>query len=102
MSFATRGRLGGDSGGAVKLGPGLSFSWSRLIKNLICIRRIFLLLILISLVVFSLSYSLEIMLNGREYVEGDTYSTPFTNILGSIIMVLTIIIAWRWKPKKKP
>ena len=77
-------------------------SKSRLIKNLICIRRIFLLLILISLVVFSLSYSLEIMLNGREYVEGDTYSTPFTNILGSIIMVLTIIITWRWKPKKKP
>jgi hypothetical protein len=23
------GRLGGDSGGAVKLGPGLSFSWKR-------------------------------------------------------------------------
>ena len=26
---ATWGRLGGDSGGAVKLGPGLSFSWKR-------------------------------------------------------------------------
>lgn len=42
------------------------------------------------------------MLHGRESVEGDTYSTPETNIAGSIIMVVTIIIAWRWKPKKKP
>ena len=77
-------------------------SKSRLIKNLIWIRRNFLLLILISLVVFLLSYSLEIMLDGREYAEGDTYSTSFTNIVGSIIMVLTIIIAWRRKPRKKP
>jgi len=71
-------------------------------KYLIWIRRIFLLLISISLFAFLLIFSLEIMLHGREYVEGDTYSTPETNIAGSIIMVLTIIIAWRWKPKKKP
>jgi hypothetical protein len=27
------GRLGGDSGGAVKLGPGLSFLWKRAIVS---------------------------------------------------------------------
>ena len=59
-------------------------------------------LILFSLLVCFLVASIFWMITGTEPVEGDTYSTPESNVAGTIIIFGMIIVAWlRTTSKKK-
>lgn len=44
-------------------------------------------LILVSLIVWLIGISIFILLHGWDPIEGDTYSRPSTNILGTIIIL---------------
>ena len=78
-------------------------SRARLMKYLIWSRRVVLVLILLSLFVSFLVASIFWMMSGVEPVEGDTYSTPETNVVGTFIVLGTVIVAWiRSRRKKKP
>ena len=59
-------------------------------------------LILLSLLVYFLVASIFWMMSGVDPVEGDTYSTPGSNVAGTIIIFGTLIFGWvRSKRKKK-
>ena len=78
-------------------------SRARLMKYLIWSRRVVLVLILFSLFVSFLVASIFWMMSGVEPVEGDTYSTPETNVVATFIVLGTVIVAWtRSRRKKKP
>jgi hypothetical protein len=77
-------------------------SRERLKKCLIWSRRFVLVLVLFSLFVSFLVASIFWMMSGVEPVEGDTYSTPETNVVATFIILGTIIFAWiRSRRKKK-
>lgn len=58
-------------------------------------------LILFSLLVCFLVASIFWMITGTEPVEGDTYSTPESNVAGTIIIFGMIIVAWVRSTSKK-
>jgi len=58
-------------------------------------------LILLSLLVCFLVASIFWMITGTEPVEGDTYSDPAANVLGTIIIFGMIIVAWERSTSKK-
>lgn len=70
-------------------------------KYLVWTRRVVLMLILFSLLVSFLVVSIFWMMSGVDPVEGDTYSTPGSNIAGTIIILGTIIYGWARSKRKK-
>ena len=58
-------------------------------------------LILFSLLVCFLVASIFWMMSGVDPVEGDTYSDPGANLLGTIIIFGTIYVAWKRSQSKK-
>ena len=58
-------------------------------------------LILFSLFVSFLVASIFWMMSGVEPVEGDTYSTPETNVVATFIVLGTVIVAWTRSRRKK-
>ena len=71
-------------------------------KYLIWSRRVILVLVLFLLFVTFLVASIFWMMSGVEPVEGDTYSTPETNVVATFIVLGTVIVAWtRSRLKKK-
>jgi len=74
----------------------------RLMKYLVWTRRVVLLVILFLLFASFLVASIFWMMSGVDPVEGDTYSTPGSNVAGTIIILGTLIFGWvRSKRKKK-
>jgi len=63
-------------------------------KYLILSRRVVLLLVLFLLYSSFLVASIFWMMSGVDPVEGDTYSTPESNVAGTIIILGMIIVAW--------
>ena len=76
-------------------------SRARLMKYLIWSRQAALLLVLFSLFVSFLVASIFWMMSGVEPVEGDTYSTPETNVVATFIVLGTVIVAWTRSRRKK-
>ena len=71
-------------------------------KYLVWTRRVVLLVILFLLFASFLVASIFWMMSGVDPVEGDTYSTPGSNVAGTIIIFGTLIFGWvRSKRKKK-
>lgn len=70
-------------------------------KYLVWTRRVVLMLILLSLLVYFLVASIFWMMSGVDPVEGDTYSDPGANVLGIIIIFGMIIVAWVRTTSKK-
>ena len=70
-------------------------------KYLIWSRQAALLLVLFSLFVSFLVASIFWMMSGVEPVEGDTYSTPETNVVATFIVLGTVIVAWTRSRRKK-
>ena len=58
-------------------------------------------LILFSILVCFLVASFFWMMSGADPVEGDTYSTPESNVAGTIIIFGMIIVAWVRSASKK-
>jgi len=73
----------------------------RLMKYLVWTRRVVLLVILFLLFAFFLVASIFWMMSGADPVEGDTYSTPVSNVAGTIIIFGMIIVAWVRSTSKK-
>jgi len=70
-------------------------------KYLVWTRRVVLLVILFLLFASFLVASIFWMMSGADPVEGDTYSTPESNIAGTIIIFGMIIVAWVRSTSKK-
>lgn len=70
-------------------------------KYLIWSRRVVLVLILFSLFVSFLVASIFWMMSGVDPVDGDTYSDPGANLLGTIVIFGTIYVAWVRSQSKK-
>jgi hypothetical protein len=73
----------------------------RLMKYLVWTRRVVLILISFSLLVSFLVASIFWMMSGVDPVEGDTYSTPGSNVAGTIIIFGMIIYGWARSKHKK-
>ena len=70
-------------------------------KYLVWTRRVVLVLISSLIFVAILVASIFWMMSGVDPVEGDTYSTPESNVAGTIIIFGMIIVAWVRSTSKK-
>jgi len=74
-------------------------------KNIRLFSKLLGFLILVSFIVWLIGISIFLLLHGWDPIEGDTYSRPSTNVLGTIIILGCAIIAMarrRYTDAKSP